>query len=67
MPGRRFHDLRHCAVSLLLAKGASARVVTDINLGHSQVATRMDLYGHVMTAANREAANLMARIPAAEG
>ena len=67
MPGRRFHDLRHCAVSLLLAQGAHARVVMDIILGQSHVATTMDLYAHVMTAAHREAVNLMDRIPAAEG
>lgn len=65
LPEQRFHDLRHCAASLLLAQGVPARVVMDI-LGHSQMATTMDLYSHVMPAAHREAAELMDRILAAE-
>ncbi len=61
LPVQRFHDLRHAAASLLLAQGVSARVVMDI-LGHTQIATTMDLYSHVMPAARQEAANLMDRL-----
>lgn len=61
LPPQRFHDLRHASASLLLAQGVSPRVVMDI-LGHSQMATTMDLYSHVMPAAHRDAANLMDRM-----
>lgn len=60
-PPQRFHDLRYCAASLLLAQGVPARVVMDI-LGHSQIATTVDLYSHVMPAAHRDAADLMDRL-----
>ncbi len=61
LPEQRFHDLRHAAASLLLAQGVPPRVVMDI-LGHSQIATTMDLYSHVMPAAHQDAATLMDRI-----
>ena len=66
MPGRRFHDLRHCAASLLVAQGVPPRVVMDI-LGHTQIATTMDLSSHVMPAAHPEAAVLMDDILTARG
>jgi len=61
LPKQRFHDLRHCAASLLIAQGVPVKVVADI-LGHSQLATTSDLYGHVYPAAHRDAADLMDRI-----
>ena len=66
LPKQRFHLLRHCAAALFLAQGVPRDVVMDI-LGHSQLATTMDLYSHVMPAAHREAADLMDRILAAQG
>lgn len=63
-PPQRFHDLRHCAASLLLAQGVPARVVMDI-LGHSKITTTMDLYSHVMPAAHRDAADLIDKLLAA--
>jgi len=47
--------------SLLLAQGVPVKVIADI-LGHSQLATTSDLYGHIFPAAHREAADLMDRI-----
>jgi integrase len=47
LPRQRFHDLRHCCASLLLAQGVHARAVMEI-LGHSQIALTMDTYSHVM-------------------
>jgi integrase len=66
LPHQRFHDLRHCCASLMLAQGVPMRIVMDV-LGHSQMATTMDLYSHVMPAAHRDAADLIDRILAAEG
>jgi len=61
LPHQRFHDLRHCCASLLLAQRVPTRVVMEI-LGHTQISTTMDLYSHVMPAARQEAADLMDRI-----
>ena len=45
---RRLHDLRHTAVTALLAQGVSMRVISEL-LGHSQMATTADLYGHILS------------------
>lgn len=66
LPEQRFHDLRHAAASLLLAQRVLPRVVMEI-LGHTQMATTMDLYSHVMPAAHTEAAALMDQLLTAEG
>ena len=54
----RFHDLRHSAASLLLAQGVHARAIMEL-LGHSSITVTMNVYGHVMPAMMREAANTM--------
>ena len=43
LPIIRFHELRHTAGSLLLAKGLSMKQIQDF-LGHSEIATTMDIY-----------------------
>ena len=58
LPRQRFHDLRHCAASLLLAAGEHPRVVMDV-LGHSQISLTMNTYSHVMPAALEQAAGRM--------
>jgi integrase len=58
LPRQRFHDLRHCCASLLLAQHVPMRVVMEI-LGHSQISLTMDTYSHVMPALQHEAASLM--------
>lgn len=50
----RFHDLRHSCATLLLAQGVPPRVVMEI-LGHDQIATTMNIYGHVLDANKRDA------------
>jgi integrase len=52
---RRLHDLRHSCATLLLAQGVPARVVMEI-LGHSQIATTMNTYTHVIPEMRRDAA-----------
>jgi integrase len=60
----RFHDLRHLHASLMIAEGVPLAVVSK-RLGHSTIAVTVDLYGHLLRDANRQAAeaagNLLAR------
>ena len=42
----RFHDARHSHATLLLRQGAHPRVVQE-GLGHSTIATTLDVYSHV--------------------
>lgn len=42
----RFHDLRHSCATFLIERGEHPRTVMDI-LGHSQIATTMNIYGHI--------------------
>lgn len=51
----RFHDLRHSCATFLIAQGEHPRVVMDI-LGHAQISTTMDIYGHVLPSTQRAAA-----------
>ena len=46
LSGLRMHDLRHTAVSLWIAHGASAKQV-QVWAGHRSVATVFDRYGHL--------------------
>jgi integrase len=43
----RFHDLRHSCATFLIAQGEHPRTVMDI-LGHSQISTTMNVYGHIL-------------------
>ena len=58
LPRKRFHDLRHTAASLLFAQGIEPRVVMEI-LGHSRIATTLDIYTHLLPRARHEAADKM--------
>ena len=52
LPKMRIHDCRHTYASLLLQAGAPLHFVKE-QLGHSSIATTVDLYGHVTPGANR--------------
>ena len=54
LPPMRYHDLRHGAASLMAAQGVPARVAMEL-LGHSQIATTMNIYTHVTPQDQREA------------
>jgi integrase len=58
LPRQRFHDLRHGCASLLFAQGLSAKEVIE-TLGHSQISTTADLYGHMFDSRRREIADRM--------
>ncbi len=58
LPPMRFHDLRHSAATILLVKGVHPKVVQEL-LGHSKIATTMDVYSHVMPSMQRDAMDKM--------
>jgi len=61
LPPARFHDLRHACTSLLVAAEVPAGWAMAI-LGHSNIATTMNIYSHVMDAQKKEAAARMGRL-----
>lgn len=50
----RFHDLRHSCATLLIAQGIHLSVIKDI-LGHTQISTTANVYGHVLPDIQRAA------------
>ena len=57
-PILRFDALRHSCATALIAQGMHPRVVQEI-LGHSQISTTMNVYGHVLDTTRRVAAHAM--------
>ena len=55
---QRFHDLRHCAASLLLGQGADMREIME-QLGHSQIAMTANTYTHLSKELKRATADRM--------
>jgi integrase len=51
-----FHDLRHTLATLLINKGVHAKVISNI-LGHSNIQTTMNIYGHVLKEAEMNVAS----------
>lgn len=60
LPEIRFHDLRHTAATLLLARGVNVKVVSEM-LGHSNIGITLNIYGHVLPHMQQEAAHIMDR------
>lgn len=58
LPRQRFHDLRHCAASLMLAGHVDLKTISDV-LGHSQIGVTANLYAHLAPSLRREAANAL--------
>lgn len=58
LPLVRFHDMRHTAATLLLARGVNVKVVSEM-LGHSSIAITLSLYGHVLPHMQQQAAATM--------
>jgi integrase len=54
----RFHDLRHTHAALLIHLGVQPRLIME-RLGHASIVTTMNVYGHIMPAAGREAARAL--------
>jgi len=60
LPRMRFHDLRHSCASLLAAQNVPPRAIME-TLGHSTIATTMNVYAHVMPSLLQESADAMDR------
>jgi len=58
LPKIRFHDLRHTAASLMLNDGIPVLIVSK-RLGHSKPSITLDVYGHLISSKQEEAAQLM--------
>lgn len=61
LPMIRFHDLRHTWASLALLSGVHPKFVSHA-LGHSSIATTLDIYSHVLPAMEDEAAAKIASV-----
>ena len=53
--GIRLHDLRHAHATVLLQQGVHPKIVQE-RLGHSSVATTLDIYSHVLPGLQEAAA-----------
>jgi integrase len=62
----RFHDLRHTFASLLIQNGESLTYVKE-QLGHSSIKITVDVYGHLVPGANRQAVNRLPSLNYAGG
>jgi len=52
----RFHDLRHTSSTLLINDKVHAKVISQ-RLGHADISTTMNIYGHVMEEVDKETAS----------
>ncbi|RDW15963.1 tyrosine-type recombinase/integrase [Oceanobacillus chungangensis] len=54
----RFHDLRHTAATDLINKGANIHSISK-RLGHANITTTMNIYGHYLEEADQKIADLL--------
>jgi integrase len=47
LPIIRFHDLRHSHATLLIAKNANVKIISE-RLGHSDIKVTLDTYSHIL-------------------
>lgn len=54
----RFHDLRHTAATNLINKGANIHSISK-RLGHANISTTMNIYGHYLEEADQKIAEML--------
>ncbi len=52
----RVHDFRHTSATILINEGEHAKIISA-RLGHADIKTTMNIYGHVMESADHSAAS----------
>lgn len=62
LPRQRFHDLRHAYAPLSRQAGVPLPVISQ-SLGHSHYSTTVDIYSHLMTPEQQEAAARIETLP----
>lgn len=58
LPKIRLHDIRHSSATILLKAGVHPKVVME-RLGHSNIATTLQTYSHVLPTLQKEAAEAL--------
>jgi len=61
LPVVKFHDLRHTAATLMIASGADIVAVSRV-LGHSNVSTTLNIYGHASDKQRVDAVSRLGRL-----
>lgn len=56
LPHITLHGLRHTSATLLIGQGVHAKTIST-RLGHSNISTTMDIYGHALKSADKGAAD----------
>jgi len=60
LPSLTFHGLRHASATLLLSDNVNPKIVSEL-LGHSNIATTMDIYSHVLPGRQEAAVSRLAK------
>lgn len=61
LPNVRFHDLRHTYATMALQAGISPKTIQAV-LGHANISTTLNIYGHVTKEMHTQAAEIMGDI-----
>jgi integrase len=56
LPPLNFHGLRHTAATMMINQGLPTKSISG-RLGHANISTTMDIYGHYLKSADKEAAD----------
>lgn len=56
LPPLPFHGIRHTAATILIGQGAPVKNISA-RLGHSNISTTMDIYGHALKSIDKEIAD----------
>ncbi|WP_243120651.1 tyrosine-type recombinase/integrase [Pelotomaculum sp. FP] len=61
LPPLSFHGLRHTAATMLINQGLPAKSVSG-RLGHANIGTTYDIYGHYLKSADKEASDRLEQV-----
>lgn len=61
LPHLNFHGLRHTAATMLINQGLPAKNISS-RMGHANISTTMDIYGHYLKSADKEAADQLEQV-----